>query len=260
MKTHHFLHLRVLFCVIACFSTYPLFADAENPIPSIRINIDAPDQPATVKLSVLNGSIEVRSHTLNELHVTGGKAGITAKSKNGIITLGTSNPNPGKVSILVPSATSLILNCTNGSGIDVDGVSGDLELNSVNASVIVRNATGSVIAHSVQGRVSVEMTRLPADKPLSLSSLNGDIDLTLPPDAPASFRLQTTNGSIHSEFPITVAPTGRFPIGRTVSGTINGEGGPELRLKSLNGSVYLRKAPPITKAEAEASGNSPNQS
>ncbi|MBN2234169.1 MAG: hypothetical protein JW706_03410, partial [Opitutales bacterium] len=118
MKTHHFLDPRVLFCAIACISAFPLLSDTDNPIPSIRINIDSPDQPTTVKLSVLNGSIEVRTHTLNELHVIGGNAGITAKSKEGIITLGTRNPNLGKVSILVPSSTSLILNCTNGSGID----------------------------------------------------------------------------------------------------------------------------------------------
>jgi DUF4097 and DUF4098 domain-containing protein YvlB len=73
---------------------------------------------------------------------------------------------------------------------------------------------------------------------LELATTNGGITVSLP--APAAFQLRavTTNGSIRTDFPITVV--GTFGL-KMVSGTV-GAGGRELKLATTNGGIELRKS------------------
>jgi DUF4097 and DUF4098 domain-containing protein YvlB len=159
----------------------------------------------------------------------------------------------GELTIRVPRATSLKLSCMNGGDLTVKGVAGDLELNSQNSNVIATGITGSVVAHSLNGKVAVSLDRVTPDKPMSFSSLNGDVDVTLPPDTKATVRTKSDNGETFTDFDVVVQPTapavednrakgGRYRVksDRTLVGNING-GGPDLTLKTLNGSIYLRK-------------------
>jgi DUF4097 and DUF4098 domain-containing protein YvlB len=90
---------------------------------------------------------------------------------------------------------------------------------------------------------------------MSFSTLNGDIDVTLPENVRASVRMKTDNGNIYSDFEVKlsggaeIAPdaSGRRRDGayhvrldRSLRGTING-GGPEFQFTSFNGQIYIRK-------------------
>jgi DUF4097 and DUF4098 domain-containing protein YvlB len=98
------------------------------------------------------------------------------------------------------------------------------------------------------------MDRVDAGKPSAFSTLNGSIDVTLPADLKAIMKMTTDNGSIYSDFDVTVSagramteannsPDGRYRVrfDRTVQGTINGGGGADLTFRTANGSIVIRK-------------------
>ena len=70
------------------------------------------------------------------------------------------------------------------------------------------------------------------------STVNGGITLNLPATLSTEIRAETLNGDIDSDFPMTVS--GRFGP-RRVRATI-GAGGRTLELKTVNGSIRLRKS------------------
>jgi DUF4097 and DUF4098 domain-containing protein YvlB len=72
----------------------------------------------------------------------------------------------------------------------------------------------------------------------SFKTVNGEIELSLPSVVDANLHAETLNGSISSDFPITV--TGQMSR-RRLDGTI-GNGGRELRLSTVNGSIKLLRA------------------
>jgi DUF4097 and DUF4098 domain-containing protein YvlB len=66
----------------------------------------------------------------------------------------------------------------------------------------------------------------------SLSTFNGNIDVTLPAAANVSIHASTVSGSVSSGFPLEVQRLGLF----------RGSGGRDLSLSTVNGSVHIRKA------------------
>jgi hypothetical protein len=237
-------------------------------------------RPLVVNASTLNGSITVKGYAGKEVIVEAGKressrrdreesrdglkrldlpgrSGLEVEEEDNVITV-RAKPNSGThLTITVPVNTSLKLRGTNGGHIEVDGVNGEIDVNNTNGSVSLTNVSGSVIAHSLNGSVKVSMNRVDAGKPLSFSTLNGSIDVTLPPDLRANLKLRADNGDIYTDFdvkfdnsaskPITENDPGnngrlRVKFDRTVFGTING-GGPEVSFQTFNGRISIRKKP-----------------
>ena len=69
--------------------------------------------------------------------------------ENNIIKVGSGVMGNGNVVIQVPVETSLDLNTMNGSHIDVENISGEIEAQSQNASLMITNVSGSVVANTV---------------------------------------------------------------------------------------------------------------
>jgi hypothetical protein len=158
------------------------------------------------------------------------------------------------ITIQVPRASSLELHLTNDGDIVVENVSGEIEVENVNGSNTLRNVSGNVIVNTVNGDVTVTMTRVTPDKPMSFSSMNGDVDVTLPADIKANVKMKSQQGEIYSDFDITLkqAPQkaeevsksgkGKYRISfeKNIYGAING-GGPEFTFNTFNGDVFIRK-------------------
>jgi DUF4097 and DUF4098 domain-containing protein YvlB len=67
--------------------------------------------------------------------------------------------------------------------------------------------------------------------------VNGSINLEVPDQLNADVEIRTTNGRLTTDVPVTTTRETR----RLVEGTL-GEGGPDLRLKTVNGSITLGPA------------------
>jgi len=185
---------------------------------------------------------------LKRLNLPGG---FDVEEENNVITVHA--PINTSVLVTVPVDTSLNLKTNNGD-IRVDGVHGEIDVSDLNASIALNNVSGTVVAHSLNGSVTAVMDRVDPAKPISFSTLNGTIDVTLPADLKANVKLKADRGDIYSDFdikldtnrqPITQknsTPDGRFrvQVDRTVTGTING-GGVEASFNTFNGRIMIRQ-------------------
>jgi DUF4097 and DUF4098 domain-containing protein YvlB len=252
----------------------------DNPGDRVTVPFTDPARPKTLKCSILNGAITVKGYdgkdAIVEAHARGSKmhrrageptggmrrlelntTGLSAEESDNVVVVGTHSMNEDiEVTIQVPVATSLKLSLTNGGDIVVDRISGDVEVNNTNGAAHITHVSGSAIVHALNGKVTVSLDRVTADKAMSFSSLNGDIDVTLPADVKAKVKMKSDNGEIYSDFDVRLDGASRQPIvedNRTgkgkyrvrfdkgVYGAING-GGPEMQFTTFNGNVYIRKA------------------
>ena len=94
-------------------------------------------------------------------------------------------------------------------------------------------------AKTTNGGVRVSMGNVMWNGELELMTTNGSVDITLPASAEFKVDAATTNGRIHSDFPITVQ--GSFGL-KTLSGTVGGGGGRELKVATTNGGIELKKS------------------
>jgi DUF4097 and DUF4098 domain-containing protein YvlB len=93
------------------------------------------------------------------------------------------------------------------------------------------------------------------DKAMSFSTMNGEIDVTLPANTKANVKLKTDHGDIFTDFDIKLDATARPPqvednrknggryrvqFDRGTNGTING-GGPEIQFTTFNGNILIHK-------------------
>ena len=156
--------------------------------------------------------------------------------------------------IQVPARTNLQLSTVNNGDVNVEGIEGELEIGNVNGSITLKSVSGSVVAHTVNGKVLADLTRITPQKPMAFTSLNGVVDITLPPSIKANLKLRTDNGSVYTDFELkalsqsvpvvedTRSSGGRYrvEVNRVIYGSVNG-GGPDVEMRTFNGNIYVRK-------------------
>jgi hypothetical protein len=253
----------------------------EHPVDRVSVPFREPSRPGMVKVNLMAGGITVKGYdgkeVIVEARVRGSKSekkqkpdkkaeglrqlqiatsGLTLEEEDNVITVSTS-PMGRTVDLVlqVPSATSLKLGCLNDGSILVEKVEGEIEANNLNGPVTLTNVSGVVVAHSLNGDVLTQMDKVSPDKPMSFSTLNGDIDVMLPPDIKVKVKLETQNGAIYSDFDINLDRNARPPsvedgrdgggkyrivFDKGIVGVING-GGAEIQFKTMNGNIHIRK-------------------
>ena len=257
----------------------------QAPAPDhVTVPYSDPSRPGTVKVSIIAGSISVKGYAGKEVvvdakpreegegrvrgrssnpkaagmkRIPNMSTGLTIEEENNRVSIGASpTERPIDITIQVPNRTSLNLHTINDGDISVEQVQGEIEVNDINGAVTLTQVAGSVVAHALNGTVKVGLTSLEANKPMSFSSLNGDIDVSFPPDFKANVSMKSDNGEIFSDFDVKLDSSAvqakpeearskggkyKIKIDRTVKGTING-GGPEMQFKTFNGNIYIRKS------------------
>jgi hypothetical protein len=136
--------------------------------------------------------------------------------------------------IKVPAGVKFVGRTVNGD-VTAESLNGDAEGHTVNGSVKV-SATGTAIANTVNGSLDVTMGRAEFGDGAKFSTVNGGITLRVPSYLNAHLTASVMNGSIESDLPIIVTGT---VSRRKVEGTI-GNGGQELQLSTVNGSIRLK--------------------
>jgi DUF4097 and DUF4098 domain-containing protein YvlB len=178
--------------------------------------------------------------------------GLDVEEEDNVITVRTDPGEMAHLTITVPVDTSLNLKSHNGS-IAVDGVHGEIDASSHNGQITLANVSGTVVANAFNSALKVAMDRVDPAKPMSFSTFNGAIDVTLPADLKANVKIKTNHGDVFSDFDIKLTggrpiteknntPDGKFRLrtDRTIYGEIDG-GGPELSFQSFNARITIRK-------------------
>jgi len=182
--------------------------------------------------------------------IDAGGSGLDVTEENNVVTIKTGSMRPADLVITVPRRTSLQLKSMSGGDIYVEGVQGEVDADNMNGKVTLKDVSGSVLAHSMNGEVKVSLNQVDLSKPMSFSTMNGDIDVTLPDTFKANVRMKTDNGSIYSDFDVKLdsgahaerneaGGTYHLRYDRSLRGTING-GGADVQFTTYNGQIYIR--------------------
>jgi hypothetical protein len=172
------------------------------------------------------------------------------------IEASTFRQSSGSLELRVPLRTNLELSMVNGGTITVENVEGEIEVGNVNGPVVLTNVAGSVVANSQNGGITATLSRVMADKAMAFTSMNGKVDVTLPASIKANLKMRSDNGDIFTDFDVQLQQTPpsvsrggrsnrggttRIEVNRALYGTVNG-GGPEIELRTFNGTIFLRKS------------------
>ena len=120
--------------------------------------------------------------------------------------------------------------------ITVRDVEGPIDVRSLQGNIIEEDVAGPVVARALTGNIAVSLRALPGPStPLLLDTVNGDLDLLLPPRANADLELRTVAGRIEGNyfFEASAVPgdnTRRARVGR---------GGVRVRLQTIRGNIRV---------------------
>jgi hypothetical protein len=136
--------------------------------------------------------------------------------------------------VRVPAGVRFVGRTVNGQ-IAARALQSDADVASVNGRVTV-TTTGLARAETVNGTIDVTMGSAIWTEPLAFRTVNGSIEIRMPPGVDANVHADTLNGRFTSDFPVAI--TSSHGRGRRITGTI-GNGGRELELHTVNGSIRL---------------------
>jgi hypothetical protein len=137
----------------------------------------------------------------------------------------------------VPAGVKFAGRSVNGD-VEANNLGAAVSASTVNGGVRVETAGGDASGATVNGSVTA-VVRGQGTGPLRFHTVNGSVTVTLPKNLNADLRAETVNGSIETDFPITVM--GRLTP-RRLDGRI-GQGGRDLQLETVNGSIRIRATP-----------------
>ncbi|MGD9561338.1 MAG: DUF4097 family beta strand repeat-containing protein [Pyrinomonadaceae bacterium] len=127
---------------------------------------------------------------------------------------------------------------TVNGAVTVSGLTNIIKVSAVNGNVNASNLRGTANLSTVNGEVSAGFDRLETDSRISLSTVNGRVNLTIPSDANATLKASSLNGDINNDFGLPVRK-GKY-IGRDMHGRV-GSGDAQIRLESVNGPLAVRR-------------------
>ncbi len=187
---------------------------------------------ASLDLRSSNGEITttgitgpVRIATSNAaVTVSGATSGIDATTSNGAIT--------------ATGATGGVTASTSSGEIDVRGASGVVDARTSNGQVRIEATAATVHAHTSNGRLT--FTGQLASGAHEFETSNGDVELTLPPDAAFSLDARTTGAEVTSEFPVTgISGESRGTLAGTVGGSSPAT---SISVTTSNASIRLHRS------------------
>ena len=261
--------------VVVVFGLIAPLAARQQP-DRVTVPLSDPSRPALIDVSLVQGSITVRGTNRKDVLVIAHPgedrarrrvdadasglrrlpqtAGFRISEEGNRVKVSSDSHNRAiSFEIEAPLRTNLKLNAVNGGEIVVENIEGDLDLSNVNGGITMNNVAGSVNAGTTNGPVRATLTRITAERQMAFTSLNGSVDVTLPPTTKANLRMRSDNGDVYSDFDVQLAAStpvvqesrgsnGRYRINRnrSIVGAING-GGPEFELRTFNSNVYVRK-------------------
>jgi hypothetical protein len=154
--------------------------------------------------------------------------------------------------IKVPQRSSIEIDLYKGGDINIDGISGGLELEAYQGMIIAKNISGPIVAETARTDIVVSFADFAKASPSSLTSHLGNIDITLAKKVAANVNVQTYQGEVFSgidkDFVVIdqikknkKGKKQKVMLGGIMQAKVNG-GGQALSLISYSGNLYIRKA------------------
>ena len=140
--------------------------------------------------------------------------------------------------VMLPPGVAVDASTVNGR-VTVMDASGDVEAKTVNGAIDASmNGGGGLKLETVNGSIHARAVALDDDADVRLETVNGSIRAELPPTLQADVHLSTVNGRVATDFPLQIS--GKVST-HDLRGQIGGGGGRDVQLKTVNGSVELKR-------------------
>jgi len=234
----------IFLCLL--FSGLPLLAEGSNA----RVVFADPSKPGKLQVYIARGDLLIRpGDTAGEVSVSSSAKksepeeprsdGLRVLSSSAASFTLVSNENSAELSfgrdqwpmtgssasfeVRVPKDTNVVIENGWGGSVQVEGLSGDVSVKGINCDVNLTEVSGSTVVETMNGKIEASFPSLSDDKPVSFSSMNGEVLLKLPTDAKAKVRFRTHNGNVLTDFPSDKLTTTSENLGGTHWGRFAGE-------------------------------------
>lgn len=177
--------------------------------------------------------------------------GLSAEKKGNTLVIQKAVRQEAAYTIKVPSKVSVKyqqLEFNGGDDVVLKGLEGDVEIKTNQVNIKAGKISGSFVANSISGDIEVQLGQASASKTVAVSTISGDIDMTMPAGIKSSLGMKAIQGEIFTDFDIqrvggerSGSGLPRVGGGNSLEGTING-GGMAVNLSVISGNIYLRKA------------------
>jgi DUF4097 and DUF4098 domain-containing protein YvlB len=204
-----------------------------------------------VLIQNLYGDVQIRAWDRDEVLVEATKhssdagrlneAQIVVDTSSGMVSIrtqytggDTEHPASVEYHIMVPRGANLEnVKLVNG-GLSLSGMTGPVKASSVNGSIKAERMEGQVELSTVNGFLDAGFQRIRKCNPISLSSVNGPIKVSLPSGAGANVSAHNLSGGIDADF----GRSWRAPGGHRLEAAVNG-GGTQIRVHNVNGGISI---------------------
>lgn len=198
------------------------FSTARADESSSQIAFSNPAKPGTLKVRVWHGDVTVHGADAKEITVksdstavvpTPRKDGMRVLSssssfllseKDNVVTLeyGGEGWSGGSADfeITVPRSTSVVVSNSAHGDLRCEGLSGDVDVRTMSGDVKLEEVTGGALVETMSGEINVEVKSLAQSKPLSFTSMHGEITIRVPGDTKANVLFRTHHGVIMTNF------------------------------------------------------------
>ncbi len=174
--------------------------------------------------------------------------GLAVSKNNNTLSITQAARNGGRYVIKVPRNVSVVFRETSweGGSLSISDVNGEIELKLNNTEATLTNVSGPVVANNTNGSIKVIFSSLEQSKPSAISTVSGDIDITLPAKDKANFKLRSMQGEIYTDFDMAVKRDNQneelalLGGGGDIAGKVNG-GGVEISVQSITSDIFIRK-------------------
>jgi lia operon protein LiaG len=266
----------ICFCSMQSFSQGVIVGgnrnDNDDQTSSInqeyKIAFGKPSQPGKVKIYALN-NVEIQSHSGKDVVITATgmrpvpkraeglrpvyntmvdntNMGLSVKEVDNTVEInGLTRRGSITYKVLVPVNATLQVYSSDHEGpkINISNFSNEIEIDSRFGNIELEDITGPALIHNVHGRINVKFAKVNPKNPISITSVHGDVDVTLPAKTPANLELKSSHGEIYTDMDIAFNNSKenmRQISGNRIEGKLNG-GGVEIYLESTHSNIYLRK-------------------
>ncbi|HUR60534.1 MAG TPA: DUF4097 family beta strand repeat-containing protein [Opitutaceae bacterium] len=186
------------------------------------IKFSNPKNPGTLKIQLARGELRIKGADVQEitvktdakpvrtqrkdgLRVLTASTGFSLVEKDNVVTLDTLaegwTGSGADFSLTVPRSTNIVVtNSWGGGDVRITDISGDIEVECTHGQVQLDALSGGALVTTMNGEIRASFAQLQEKKPLSFTSMNGEVQLRLPVETKANIRLRTQNGSILTDF------------------------------------------------------------
>ena len=158
------------------------------------------------------------------------------------------------IKVLVPKQTGIFhINSMLHANISLTDLAGEIDITNNAGEIKLAGISGSAVVSNVAGNINANFKSVSTSLPMAFSTVAGYIDVSIPSSAKATVKAYSDNSDFTSEFPTDYISTpspvvsqnskgvNRIENVKNIIGKING-GGPELRFKTMEGPIHLRKS------------------